>query len=154
MLFMNPFLSAIVSRSFVQIWWRCVLKLPGCSSRVGKWNTHHATSTCEITAGKQYRQKWRVFLVHLESWHPSQIQTSRKQTQKLQVEVVHMLMHNHNVQYPNLRDYRKIETVTRTRKYSHYGSSVNYRILILPHSERNDFCKWANKSRADRITFL
>lgn len=25
------------------------------------------------------------------------------------VEVAHMLMHNHNVQYPNLRDYRKIE---------------------------------------------
>lgn len=26
-----------------------------------------------------------------------------------EAEGEHMLMHNHNVQYPNLRDYRKIE---------------------------------------------
>lgn len=113
-LYVNPFVSAIFSGSFgyfVQIWRRCVLKLPWCSSEVRKWNTRLATSTCEITAGMQYRLKWRVFLVHLESWLRSQIQTSKKaetETQ-LKVEVAHMLMHNHNVQYPNLRDYRKIE---------------------------------------------
>lgn len=98
---------------------RMCIQAPPVLFQGRKWNTHLASSTREMTSGMQYRMKWGVFLVNLESWLGSQIQKVQgggKKKQKKngdknspEAEGEHMLMHNHNVQYPNLRDYRKIE---------------------------------------------
>lgn len=55
-------LCANVSRMWVQT--------PSALFQPSKWNTQ----TRQVTSGMQYRMKWGVFLVNLESWLGSQIQ--------------------------------------------------------------------------------